>query len=145
MRVGGGNAGHPGDRRVGGGRALAIPTPGGARSEKLDPAAGSIVLGAHPAIEQDPRASVLVVASDEESYRLHYQAESPSLLKLSVAWYPGWEGVSSGGDLPVLRVDHALVGWWRRRGIGTWNSGFTRDFSRRERRFRLRACWEWRA
>jgi hypothetical protein len=78
--------------------------------ETLDPRAQSVVLLPHSPIRQDPAATASVVSYDEQSYRIRYHAASPSLLKLSVAWYPGWRATLNGGDLPVVRVDHALMG-----------------------------------
>ena len=78
--------------------------------ETLDPAARSVALLPHSPIRQDPAAAAFVVSYDERSYRIRYHAASPSLLKLSVAWYPGWRATLNGGDLPVVRVDHALMG-----------------------------------
>jgi hypothetical protein len=76
----------------------------------LDPASQSIVLAPHAPIQQDPEATAFVNSSDEQGYRIHYEARSPSLLKLSVPWYPGWQATMGGRELPVLRVDHALLG-----------------------------------
>ncbi len=78
--------------------------------ETLDPAVKSIVLWPHAPIRQDPDAAALVVAYGEQWYRVHYHAVSPSLLKLSVAWYPGWRAEMDGQPLPIVRVDHALMG-----------------------------------
>jgi tetrahydromethanopterin S-methyltransferase subunit F len=78
--------------------------------ETLDPAVKSIVLWPHAPIRQDPDAAALVVSYGEQWYRVHYHAVSPSLLKLSVAWYPGWHADLDGQPLPILRVDHALMG-----------------------------------
>jgi uncharacterized membrane protein YfhO len=78
--------------------------------ETLDPGTHSVVLLPHSAIQQDPGATASVTSYDEQSYRIHYHAASPSLLKLSVAWYPGWRARLNGGELPVVRVDHALMG-----------------------------------
>jgi hypothetical protein len=78
--------------------------------ETLDPRAQSVVLLPHSPIRQDPAATASVVSYDEQSYRIRYHAASPSLLKLSVAWYPGWRATLNGGDLPLVRVDHALMG-----------------------------------
>jgi hypothetical protein len=78
--------------------------------ETLDPRAQSVVLLPHSPIRQDAAATASVASYDEQSYRIRYRAASPSLLKLSVAWYPGWRATLNGGDLPVVRVDHALMG-----------------------------------
>jgi hypothetical protein len=78
--------------------------------ETLDPAVKSIVLWPHAPIRQDPDAAAQVVSYGEQWYRVHYHAVSPSLLKLSVAWYPGWHADLDGEPLPIVRVDHALMG-----------------------------------
>jgi hypothetical protein len=80
--------------------------------ETLDPAARSIVLSPHPPIHQDPDAAALADNSGEHEqwYHIHYHAVSPSLLILSTSWYPGWHAEVDAKPLPVLRVNHALVG-----------------------------------
>jgi hypothetical protein len=78
--------------------------------ETLDPAVKSIVLWPHAPIRQDPDAAAMGVRYGEQWYRVHYHAVSPSLLKLSVAWYPGWHADLDGQPLPIIRVDHALMG-----------------------------------
>jgi hypothetical protein len=78
--------------------------------EELDPAAQSVVLLPHSPIRQDAAATASVISYDEQSYRIRYHAASPSLLKLSVTWYPGWRATLGDGELPVVRVDHALMG-----------------------------------
>jgi hypothetical protein len=78
--------------------------------ETLDPSAQSVILGGHAPVRQDQLATAFVVSFDEDSYRVHFQAASPSLLKLSVAWFPGWHATLGRAELPVLRVDHALMG-----------------------------------
>jgi hypothetical protein len=78
--------------------------------ETLDPSAQSVVLLPHSPVRQDAAATASIASYDEQSYRVRYHAASPSLLKLSVAWYPGWRATLNGGELPVLRVDHALMG-----------------------------------
>jgi hypothetical protein len=78
--------------------------------ETLDPAASCVVLSPHPFIRQDPEAAALVDSFGEQWYRIHYHAVSPSLLKVSAAWYPGWRADLGGKPLPIVRVDHALMG-----------------------------------
>jgi uncharacterized membrane protein YfhO len=51
-----------------------------------------------------------VVGRDERSYRVQYRAASPSLLKLSESWFPGWHASRGAAELPIVRVDHALMG-----------------------------------
>jgi len=76
----------------------------------MRPAEASTVFTPHAPIQQDKRATAVVVTYDEQSYRVHYTADSPSLLKLSMAWYPGWTARVGGRETPVLRVDHAMMG-----------------------------------
>jgi hypothetical protein len=78
--------------------------------EKLNPSERSTVLAPNYILPQDPQADYFVVGFDEQSYGVHYQARVPSLLKLSVPWYPGWRARLAGRRLPILRVDHALMG-----------------------------------
>lgn len=77
---------------------------------QLDPSAQSTVLARNYILRQDPQADYFMVGSGEESYGVHYQTRVPSLLKLSVPWYPGWSARLRGRSLPILRVDHALMG-----------------------------------
>jgi hypothetical protein len=78
--------------------------------EALDPSAGSVVLEPHPPVRQDLAAVASVVASDGQSYRVSYRASSPSLLKLSESWFPGWRAFLGQDEIPVVRVDHSLMG-----------------------------------
>ncbi|HEY1341774.1 MAG TPA: hypothetical protein VGF59_29885, partial [Bryobacteraceae bacterium] len=78
--------------------------------ETLDPLVKSVVLGPHDPIQQDPAARPFMIANDEQSYRVHYQAAKPSLLKLAVDWFPGWHASLGGEELPIVRVDHAMMG-----------------------------------
>ena len=43
-------------------------------------------------------------------YRIHYKCATPSLLRVSNAYFPGWTAKSGAQDLPVLPVDLALIG-----------------------------------
>jgi len=79
--------------------------------ETLDPPARCVVMSPHPSIQQDPDAAALMVLPFEEmQYHIHYHAVSPSLLKVSAAWYPGWHADLAGKPLPIVRVDHAFMG-----------------------------------
>ena len=76
----------------------------------LDPHSGSFVLAPHEPIQQDPAATAQILSHDEESYRIAYRAASPSLLRLSVPHYPGWHASLNGRELPLAKVDVALMG-----------------------------------
>ena len=78
--------------------------------ETLDPHVQSVAMEPHSPIQQDPAATATVLAYDEESYRIHYHAASPSLLRLSVPYFKGWCAVLDGGRLPIVHVDLALMG-----------------------------------
>ncbi len=78
--------------------------------ESLDPGEAALILAPHAPIRQDAAATASVVYHDERSYRVRYRAASPSLLRLAVAWYPGWRASLGGRDRKIERVDHALMG-----------------------------------
>ncbi|MBI5085021.1 MAG: hypothetical protein HZB13_10550 [Acidobacteria bacterium] len=81
-----------------------------AKLENLNPAQTALVEGAHEPVQQDPQAQVLGVEAREQRVAVRYRASSPSLLKLTNAFYPGWEARVGGRETKVLRVDHALSG-----------------------------------
>lgn len=60
--------------------------------------------------KEDHAATASIVAYDEQSYRIHYRAAAPGLLRLSVAWFPGWEARVDGQPLQVMAADTALIG-----------------------------------
>ena len=108
--------------------------------ETLDPRGLGLLRAPHPAVQQDPRAEANILRADEQSCLIHYVCRTPSLLALSMAWYPGWRATVQNRELPVLRVDHALLGVVapegdnllrlefepERLGLGLWTSaGFT--------------------
>ena len=78
--------------------------------ETLDPQLQSIALAPHSPMRQDPAATAAVLSYSEDSYRIRYRAASPSLLRLSVPYYPGWRATMDGKRLPIVHVDLALMG-----------------------------------
>lgn len=78
--------------------------------ETLDPRLQSVALAPHSPIRQDPAATAAVLSYNEDSYRIRYRAASPSLLRLSVPYYPGWRATVDGKRLPIVHVDLALMG-----------------------------------
>jgi hypothetical protein len=78
--------------------------------ETLDPQLQSVALAPHSPIRQDPAATAAVLSYNEDSYRIRYRAASPSLLRFSVPYYPGWRATVDGKRLPIVHVDLALMG-----------------------------------
>jgi len=76
----------------------------------LDPHDHALVLTPHPGLFQDPQAELNIQKYAEQSYAIRYHSRTPSLMKVSVPWYPGWHAAVQGSALPILRVDHALMG-----------------------------------
>ncbi len=105
--------------------------------ESLDPHEGSIVTAPHEPVRQDSLASATIVFHDERRYRIRYRAASPSLLRLSVPYYPGWRASVNGGPLAVVRVDAALMGVVVPAGDGEV------DFEFRPDTFRTGAATDW--
>ena len=81
-----------------------------ARLESLDPAKLTLVNEPADLRRANPDAAASIVSFGEEEYRLHYKASRPSLLRLSVPYYPGWTATIDGARQRVLRVDHAFLG-----------------------------------
>ena len=76
----------------------------------LDPAQAALVPSGLPQIRQDAAASVEVLDHSPGHYRMQYQARSDSVLRISVACFPGWQAMVEGRLLNVFCVDHALMG-----------------------------------
>ncbi len=96
--------------------------------ETLDPAAEAVVLGPHASLRQDAAATATMVGAGEQAYRVSYHAASASLLKLSVPWFPGWHARSGGAELPIMRVDYALMGVVVPAGTGVVDFRFEPDY-----------------
>jgi hypothetical protein len=76
----------------------------------LDPAQAAIVPREVPDVRQDAAASVEILDHAPGWYRLRYHAASESVLRVSVACYPGWQARLDRSNLEVFCVDHALMG-----------------------------------
>jgi hypothetical protein len=76
----------------------------------LDPSRQALVPEGLAVTAQDPAGSAQVTAYQPGIYRIHYKCVSPSLLRISNTWFPGWQAHVNGQQLPVVTVDHALIG-----------------------------------
>ena len=78
--------------------------------ETLDPASAALADAPHAPIQQDAAATAAVVSRADRSYSVNYRAASPSLLKLTESWFPGWHASLRSSELAMVRVDHAFMG-----------------------------------
>lgn len=60
--------------------------------------------------QQDPSGRAEVAAHGPGFYRLKTKLQSPSLVRLAEAWYPGWEAMVNGKAAEIIKVDGALMG-----------------------------------
>jgi hypothetical protein len=59
---------------------------------------------------QDPKAAVEITNYEPSLYRIRYTAASPSVLRISVPYFPGWQASVDGESAAVFPVDVALSG-----------------------------------
>jgi hypothetical protein len=77
---------------------------------RLDPAQEALVPASLPDLHQDSAATATVVEHTAGLYKIRYHASSDSVLRIAAAHFPGWEARVDGRKLPVIPVDHALMG-----------------------------------
>jgi hypothetical protein len=80
------------------------------RLASLDPVRQALVPLGTGIVSQDAKGVADVREFTPGHYRIHFQCATPSLLRVSNAYFPGWIATLNARDLPVLRVDHALMG-----------------------------------
>ncbi len=76
----------------------------------LDPTRQALVPPGTPVATQDPHATAGVREFTPGHYRIHYKCATASLLRVGNSYFPGWTAESGGRTLPVIPVDHALLG-----------------------------------
>lgn len=76
----------------------------------LDSAHQALVQQEGVPAERDTSAFVTVQRRDEASFELQYRAADPGLMRVAVAWFPGWQASLNGSPVPVVPVDEALLG-----------------------------------
>jgi hypothetical protein len=77
---------------------------------QLDPANSALTPADLPEVHQDASATVEILDHGPGWYRMRYRAASDSLLRISEAFFPGWQARVDGRDLTVHCIDHALMG-----------------------------------
>lgn len=81
-----------------------------ARLPSLDPAREAVVEGLAAAIDSNGGARVQITSYDSGLYRVRYQAERPTVLRVAVPYFPGWRADVDGQPASVLPADLALMG-----------------------------------
>lgn len=75
----------------------------------LDPAVSTIV--EEPVSAQfDPSAALQVEGQGSDWLTFHYRSATPNVVRVSIAFYPGWHAVLNGAELPLMRADRAFIG-----------------------------------
>jgi hypothetical protein len=80
------------------------------RLTALDPVRQALVPAGVSIAAQDANGIADVREFTPGHYRIHFQCATPSLLRVSNAYFPGWAGKLGPQDLRVVPVDHALIG-----------------------------------
>jgi hypothetical protein len=80
------------------------------RIATLDPVRQALVPTEAGILAQDAKGIAEVREFTPGHYRIQFQCASPSLLRVSNAYFPGWTARFNAQALPVLPVDHALMG-----------------------------------
>jgi hypothetical protein len=81
-----------------------------ARLPSLDPARETVVEGLPGAMPSNGGAHVRIMNYEGGLYRVRYQAERSTLLRVAVPYFPGWRAEVDGRTAPVLPADEALIG-----------------------------------
>jgi hypothetical protein len=76
----------------------------------LDPARQALVPAALGVTAQDANGIADVREFTPGHYRIRYKCATPSLLRVSNAYFPGWTAKSGAQTLSVWPVDYALIG-----------------------------------
>ncbi len=76
----------------------------------LDPAQAALVPNDVAGLRQDSAATATLTGMEPARYRIHYQAATESVLRISSAYYPGWTANLNGKPLRLVKADLALLG-----------------------------------
>jgi hypothetical protein len=90
---------------------VVMPAPaGGVELALLEPAAESYVEGLTAQMTQNAGARVRITEYTGDSYRVHYESDHNTFLRIAVPYFPGWRAVVDGKELPLMPADLALMG-----------------------------------
>jgi hypothetical protein len=81
-----------------------------ARLPSLDAAREAVVEGLPAAMPSNGGVTVRIVNYEGGLYRVRYQADRPTLLRVAVPYFPGWKAEVDGQSAKVLPADLALIG-----------------------------------
>jgi hypothetical protein len=81
-----------------------------ARLPSLDPAHEAVVEGLPAALPSNGGAKVRITGYEGDLYRVRYEAERPTLLRVAVPYFPGWRAEVDGRAEAVLLADEAMMG-----------------------------------
>jgi uncharacterized membrane protein YfhO len=59
---------------------------------------------------QNAGARVRITEYTGDSYRVHYESDHNTFLRIAVPYFPGWRAVVDGKELPLMPADLALMG-----------------------------------
>jgi hypothetical protein len=92
-------------------RLTAVPAGGAlAMLGSANPIENALVEGQLGDLLQDEAAAAVVRMASMERYVVETRAQSPSLLRTAIPWFPAWRAKVNGRDHEIRIVDHAMIG-----------------------------------
>jgi hypothetical protein len=80
----------------------------------LDPSSATLVVGlsAGVDVQVDPAATAMATVPDRDpaSLAVAYRSATANVMRVAIAYFPGWRATLDGVDLPVVVVDHTFLG-----------------------------------
>lgn len=81
----------------------------GARLASLDPSRETVVEGLPSTMPANGAAKVQITGYEGDAYRVRYQADRPTLLRIAAPYFPGWQAEVDGRAADVMPADLALM------------------------------------
>jgi hypothetical protein len=82
----------------------------GARLSSLDPMRETVVEGLPAAMPSNGGAEARITSYEDGLYRVRYHAQRPTLLRIAVPYFPGWQAAVDGSPETLLPADEAMMG-----------------------------------